>query len=210
MNKSIIFIAIFFVAACKIDPGPNYFTGTIEYTYTYTSDSLNTDSLAKARPSKSILRYDTLNYQSEFIGTDTNTYYYSAHHNKCLSETNTLKNYECEDYGAFTDSVISYKILDTDEKIMGYTCKILEVQKKNSWLQYYVSNELRIAPATYQKHVSYNWDFYGEKASGRLILRSQHHFKYFTMKAIATAINQSDYNFKALEIDEKLFSQFCK
>ena len=210
MNRSILFIAIFFIAACKDDPGKKYFTGSIEYTYTYSSDSLNADSLTKARPSKSILRYDTLNYQSKFIATDTNTYYYSAHHNKCLSETNQLKNYACEDYGVFTDSVLSYKIVDTDEKIMGYTCKILEIQKKNSWLQYYVSNELRIAPATYKNHVSYNWDLYGEKANGGLILRSEHRFKYFTLKGIATAINKRDGNFKALEIDERLFSQFCK
>lgn len=209
MSRPIIFIVILFIAGCN-DRDNKYFTGTLEYAYTYTSDSLNADSLARTRPSKSILRYDTVNYQSKFITTDTVTYYYSGHHNKSLFETNHSGNYECEDYGTFTDSVLSHKIYDTDEKILGYTCKILEIQKKNSWLQYYVSDDLKIAPATYRLHKSYNWDFYGEKANGGLILKSEHRFKYFTMKGIATFIELKHGDFKALETDENLFSRLCK
>jgi len=209
MNRLLLFFAMIFIIGCN-SQGNKYFTGTIEYAYTYSSDSLNADSLAKTRPSKSLLSYDTINYQSRFTGVDTSTYYYSGKFNKCLSGTGHLGKYECEDYGTFTDSVISYKLLDTDEKILGYGCKILEIQKKNSWLRYYVSNELKIAPATYRQHVSYNWDVYGDKANGGLILRSEHRFKYFTMKGIATAIELRAADFKALEIDEKLFSQFCK
>ena len=210
MSKPAIYIAILFIAGCN-NTGNRYFTGTVEYAYTYASDSLNADSLAKVRPAKGILRYDTLDYQSQFISpADTNTNYYSGVLNKCLSQTNYRGNYECQDYGAFTDSIISYKIIDTDEKILGYSCKILEVQKKNSWLQYYFSDDLRIAPATYNRHASYNWDFYGEKANGGLILRSEHRLRYFTLKGIATSISRSDHSFKALEIDEQLFSQHCK
>lgn len=208
MKSLLLFFAMIFIIGCDSQSN-KYFTGTIEYAYTYRSDSLNADSLAKTRASKSLIRYDTINYQSKFIGVDTISYYYSGRVNKCLSETNHLGNYDCEDYGAFTDSVISYKLTDTDEKILGYSCKILEIQKKNSWLRYYVSNELKIAPATYRRHISYNWDIYGDKANGGLILRSEHRFKYFTMNGIATAIEKAA-DLKALEIDEKLFSQFCK
>lgn len=208
MSRLVPIFLFLFVLSCKT-PEKRYFTGIVEYDYTYSSDSLNEDSLSKTRPSKGVLRYDTLNYQSRFTGMDTNTNYYSGVLNRCLSQTGHLGNYECHDYGAFTDSVISYKIIDTDEKILGYSCKILEVQKKNSWLQYYVSNEQTVAPATYNRHASYNWDFYGEKANGGLILKSEHRLKYFTLKGIATSISQRDLNFKALEIDEKLFSQFC-
>lgn len=209
MNKLIAIFLSFAVMSCTA-PENSYFTGIVEYDYTYSTDSLNVDSLSETRPSKGILRYDTLNYQSKFTGIDTNTNYYSGLLNKCLSQTNHLGNYECQDYGAFTDSVISYKIIDTDEKILGYSCKILEVQKKNSWLRYYFSSDLTIAPATYNKHASYNWDFYGEKANGGLILKSEHRLNYFTLKGTATAINKRDGKFKALEIDEKLFSQYCK
>lgn len=209
MNKVLAIVAVLFFMGCS-DPNNKYFTGTIAYTYSYSSDSLNADSLAKTRPSKSLFRYDTVNYQSKFIGGDTITYYYSGQLNRALSQTGQQANYECEDYRAFTDSVISYKLMDTEEKILGYRCKILELQKKNSWLRYYVSNDLKLAPGTYQRHASYNWDFYGEKTNGGLIHRSEHRFKYFTMKGIATAIELKTGNFKALEIDERLFDQYCK
>ena len=211
MNRLVVLILIVSIAGCK-NPGNNYFTGVVEYDYTYTSDSLNVDSLTKTRAAKSIFRYDTLNYQSNFITVeaDTGKYYYSGRFNKNLFETNSNHSFQCQDYSAFTDSIISFKIINTDEKILGYSCKILEIQKKNSWLQYYVSNDLRIAPATYKKHISYNWDFYGEKANGGLILKSEHRFKYFTMKGIATSLSRRDSDFKALEIDDDLFSRFCK
>ena len=67
-------------------------------------------------------------------------------------------------------------------------CRLLEIQKSNSWVKYYVSKEQKIAPATYQHHRSYNWDVYGEKAGGGLILRSEHRFKMFTMMGIATDV----------------------
>jgi len=202
---------ILFVVGCK-NQSDRYFSGTVEYAYTYSSDSLDIDSLTKTRPAKSIFRYDTINYQSNFITVraDTGKYYYSGRVNKSLYETNSNQSYQCQDYSAFTDSVLSFKIYDTEEKILGYSCRILEIQKKNSWLQYYVSKELKIAPATYLKHISYNWDFYGEKANGGLILKSEHRFKHFTMHGTAIAVNVKPGNFKALGIEENLFPQICK
>jgi hypothetical protein len=209
MNKLIIVVTCLFIVSCS-SPDNKYFTGTIEYAYTYASDSLNADSLAKTRPSKGSFRYDTINYQGKFMGIDTMTHYYSGQFNKSLSRLSSLGNFECEDYSTFTDSVISWKLIDTDQKILGYSCRILEVQKKNSWLQYYVSNDLKVGPATYRRHASYNWDFYGEKANGGLILRSEHRLRYFTLKGIVTAIDRKNGDFKALEIDEKLFPEYCK
>lgn len=209
MKQLLTAIAVFCIG-CKGAERNNYFTGIIEYEYTYASDSLNVDSLARIRPSIGIIRYDTLNYQSKFIGADTNTNYYSGLLNKNLSKTNHTGNFECEDYGAFTDSIVSFQIIDTDEKILGYSCKILEVQKKNSWLQYYFATDLKIAPLTYNRHASYNWDFYGEKANGGLILKSEHRLRYFTLKGIATSISERDDDFKALEINDSLFAIHCK
>src|SRR5215204_1119724 len=98
MNKLIRGLGVLLLFGCK-RPEHKYFTGTVEYAYTYSSDSLNADSLERARPAKGILRYDTLNYQSKFISSvDTNTNYYSGLHNKCLSQTNDTGNYECLDY----------------------------------------------------------------------------------------------------------------
>ena len=66
MNRLPLISAMIFVIGCS-KPGNKYFTGTIEYAYTYSSDSLNADSLAKTRPARSLLRYDTINYQSKLI-----------------------------------------------------------------------------------------------------------------------------------------------
>jgi len=206
----IILLLLMVYAGCKSGEKGKYFTGTIEYAYSYESDSINADSLTRVRPAKGAFRYDLNNYQSRFIGQDTHTFYYSGNLNKCVSENNSRRNYECEDYGVLTDSIVTYKLYDTDEKILGHSCKILEMQKSNSWVKYYVCNELKIAPATYEKHKSYNWDIYGEIANGGLILKSEHRFKKFVMMGTATTINKINSNFTALQLDEKLFSQICK
>ena len=89
MNGKSLLISILFLYTllngCIDTTSENYFTGTIEYAYSYSSDSLNTDSLIRIRPAKSFFRYDTIAYQSRFIGTDTATYYYDGTLNKCVS-----------------------------------------------------------------------------------------------------------------------------
>lgn len=203
------YLLLLLITACNAQKKDKYFSGTIEYAYSYSSDSLNADSLAKTRTTKSFFRYDENDYQSQFVASDTETYYYSGVFNKCVSKTGTPPVYGCEDYSVLTDSVLSIKLYDTDEKVLGYSCKILEMQKKNSWVKYYVSTDLKITPATYQKHKSYNWDVYGEKAEGGLILRSEHRFKLFTMSGIVTGLREYHKGFKALEIDKKLMDSLC-
>lgn len=203
-----LFILLLNMAGCN-NKEEKYFTGEIVYTYAYESKVLNTDSLAKERPVKGIFRYDLNNYQSQFQGKDTLTYYYSGNLNKALSQTGSSQHYECEDYGMATDSVINWKIYPADEKVLGHSCDILELQKKTSFVQYYVSRGEKTAPATYQKHKAYNWDVYGEKAKGGLILKIEHRFTIFTMKGIATDLKKQDAEFRALEIDEKKMIELC-
>ena len=105
--------------------------------------------------------------------------------------------------------MLSTKLYDTDEKVLGYSCKILELQKRNSRVKYYVSNDLKIAPATYQRHRSYNWDVYGEKANGGLILKLEHQFKTFTMSGIATSVKIMNENYSALGMSDKELEEFC-
>jgi hypothetical protein len=213
MNNKIsaVFYLIPFAAfiGCSEGAKEKYFSGTIEYAYSYSSDSLDVDSLTKARPAKGFFRYDATDYQNRFTGTDTVTYYYSGGLNNCVSETGVLKNYECEDYGTATDSVLSWKLYDTDERVLDYSCRILELQKTRSRVKYYVSKEIKMAPATYLRHRSYNWDIYGEKAEGGLVLKLEHRFKNFTMHGAATVLNTSDSKFRALEIDTKAMAELC-
>ncbi len=203
-----LFILLLNIAGCN-NKKEEYFTGEIVYAYTYESNILNIDSLVKERPVKGIFRYDLNNYQSQFQGKDTFTYYYSGSLNKCLSQAGSSENYECEDYGMDTDSVVSWKMYVAKEMILGHNCDILELQKKASFVKYYVCKTEKTAPATYQKHKAYNWDVYGEKAKGGLILKLEHRFKNFTMKGIATDLIKPKEKFKALEIDEKKIIELC-
>lgn len=188
----------------------HYFMGTIEYQYTYESSTLNADSLTKYKPFKSEFRYDYLNYQSRFFGVDTITYYYSGKLGKCISQINDEEIFQCEDYRIQTDSIISFKVYETEEKIMGYNCRIIEWQGKYFYNIFYVSTDLKIATGTYKDHLSYNWKFYGEKTGGGLILKSEHRFKNYTMKGIVVNIKGEDDYFKALIVDNKNFEINCK
>ena len=208
-TSEILFFLLLNMAGCNRNKEEKYFVGEVVYSYTYESNILNTDSLAKERPVKGIFRYDLNNYQSRFQGKDTFTYYYSGSLNKCLSQSGSSEKFECEDYGINTDSVISWKIYPADEKVLGQDCDILELQKKTSFVKYYVSREEIVAPATYQIHKAYNWDVYGEKAKGGMILKLEHRFKNFTMKGIATDLKKLNAKFKALEIDEKKMIELC-
>jgi hypothetical protein len=209
MNRLLVFLLLF-TAACTNDKNETkpYFIGTLQYDYTYTSNELNVDSLREQRPGKAIFRFDTLNYQSQFIGKDTFTYYYSGALNKAASRTNQMDE-GCEDYSQPTDSILSFKIYDTDEKVLGYACRILEFQSKIFYTRYYISKELKIAPATYKKHLAYNWSFYGKKTEGGLILKLEHRFKRFTMSGIARYVDPMNKDFRALEIDDTTLKHIC-
>ncbi len=205
----IVYMAAVCWMACKNEKKDNFFSGTVDYAYSFSSDSLNADSITRQRPVKSRFNYDTTGYQSVFFGPDTTKYYYSGIRNRCISQNGNAGKYQCEDYGILTDRVISTRVYDTEEKILGYDCRVLEIQKENSLVKYYISTTLKIAPATYVNHRSYNWDTYGKEANGGLILKLEHRFRYFTMHGIATGITSKPGNFRALEIPETEWAIHC-
>lgn len=211
--KQLLFFVVLIVASCtnnKKDKPPVYFIGEVQYNYTYSSNNLNYDSLIESKPTSSIFRFDTANYQSQFIGKDTTTYYYSSHLNKAVSKTNNKMENGCDDYSLPTDSIHSYRIYDTDEKILGYPCRILEFKSNVFNTKYYVSKDLILSPLTYKKHKAYNWSFYGEQANGGLILRLEHQFKNYSMTGNAVIIKEYALSFKALEIAKKDFNKICE
>lgn len=212
INKNLIVIFIFLItgAGSCIGTKQHYFNGHITYAYTYETERLNFDSLSRLKPEKGFFRFDQNNYQSRFAGKDTVTYYYSGALNKCLSKLRGSGKMECEDYSMETDSVTSWKLYSTEEKILGLDCDIIEIENSKSSVKYFVSKELRIAPGTYQNHKAYNWGFYASKANGGLILKIEHRFADFIMHGIATEVKNEAADFKALEIDEKKFMEICR
>jgi hypothetical protein len=212
MIRVVLIINLFFIsfASCQ-QKKKKFFTGTIKYQYTYSSNTLNEDSLTDSRPASAVFRYDLSDYQSMFTGKDTIIYYYAGKKNKVVSATGNPVSFACEDYGQFTDSVLSVKSYDTTEKVLGYACRVLEIQKKNSWVQYFIAKDLQIAPDTYQRHVAYNWDVYGKEAKGGLILKLEHRFLRFSMKGEVRLLEKSNNpTFRALEIDTVFFNKICQ
>lgn len=211
MRKFIIPILMSFgFASCLSSKFNPSFIGSIRYQYSYNSNILDVDSLRSVRPGVGLFRYDRSSYQSSFVGIDTLTYYYSGRINKCLSQVGNSTSFECEDYGLHTDSILFIKDYSCNEKILGYSCRILEIQKKASWVRYYYATDLHIAKATYKNHRSYNWDAYGNSAKGGLVLKLEHRFARFTMTGIAVEIDKQGNAFKALQITDSLFAQFCR
>lgn len=207
ISKIVLIVGLSFLTSCV---KPKFFNGSIEYKYSYESGTLNEDSLAKLKPYKSEFRYDNDNYQSRFFAQDTTTYYYSGRLGKCISQINSINKFECEDYSVSTDTILSYKEYETNEKILGQKCKIIEWQGKYFYNIFYVSTDMQIAPTTYKNHVSYNWKFYGEKSKGGLILKSEHRFKNYTMKGIAVSMKEEKNDFTSLNIDTTYFELNCK
>ena len=201
-----VFIVALFMLnlACNLaEPKkPTYFTGQIEYTYSYESDVLNIDSLSALKPSKSIFRFDLHNYQSQFFGQDTITYYYLEKINRALSKTNNKLDSVCQDYGVETDSLRSLRVYDGTQTILGYTTQIIEFQGKYFWNRYEVSKKHKISPATYSRHESYNWSVYGSQTEGGLILRSTHDFGRYSMIGQVCSIKVGKGLFHALDIPE--------
>jgi hypothetical protein len=179
--------------------GESFFYGKIVYDYTYESNMLDMDSLVAARPYRGEFRYDADHYQSRFIGKDTTTYLYAGTLNRAVSQTNSGTFTDCEDYGIATDSVLWYKVYDTDERVQGHRCRVIEYQGKYFRNKYYVSTDLRIAPGTYQKHIAYNWAFYGNQTGGGLILKLEHYFKKFIMRGEMRLLQKLTNTFDALE-----------
>ena len=177
----------------------NYFFGQITYAYHYESETLDIDSISNLKPRIGIFRYDLENYQSQFIGPDTTTYYYVGRVHK-VAYMDKNGNYECEDYGFPTDSIITFKKYETDIKILGQPIKVLEFQSKLFWTRYYVSKDLKISPKTYKDHIAYNMSFYGHQTDGGLILRVVHKFKNYTMIGEVISLEPFEDEFSALQL----------
>lgn len=194
MKPAYFILIIALIAGCR--QKSKYFTGVIDYKYSYTSDSLNVDSLAKARPDFGTMQYANVGYYSSFsrsgslASQDELRYYYYGPSNKCLSRGRNTS--YCEDYGIANDSVLSVRVYDTDEKVLGYACRIVEMQKKTSLVKYHISRKLKANPLTYKNHKAYNWDIYGKAANGGVILKVEHIFKLFTLHGIAVRLIITD------------------
>ena len=187
----------------------DYFQGEIHYKYSYETETKNLGYIISIRPKTGVFKYDLAHYQSNFYGADTMMYYYSAAANRAAHSKNGAFEVHCQDYSQNPDPLVSYKVYETDEKILGQSCKVIEFQSRSSLNKYWVSKEQFLAPATYKDHLAYNWAFYGQQARGGIILKLEHQFQEFTMKGIATKLVPYKNGERAWDISEKAFRLAC-
>ena len=167
---------------CSCSSKEEYFSGELVYNYTYNSPNFDADSISAERPSKGVFRYDKFNYQSQFITkADSLSYFYISSRNLAIAKNHKSDQWRCENYGVSTDSVLSYKYYDTETKILGHSCKILEFKSRFANNKYYISTDQHLNTNLYKNHEAYNWKFYGDKTDGGLILKLEHHFSDHSM-----------------------------
>lgn len=198
--------------ATSASPSPSGapFQGELHYKYTYESSSIPLGYLYSVRPNTGIFAYDLKNYQSTFMGADTIRYYYSSEYNKAIFSKNHIFDASCEDYSVNPDSLLFYKVYDSEELILGQRCMVIEFRSASTFNRYHVSKEHFLAPDTYKKHVAYNWAFYGEQADGGIILRVEHHFPQFVMMGEITKMVEYTNGERAWDIKDQVFVNACR
>lgn len=181
---------------------PKFFHGKITYNYTYESALLELESLTRSKPHTGTMIFEDNNYESSFIGKDTMNYIYSGDINMCYQFDGNGNSLGCENYRLYTDSILSYKLYETSEKVLDQECMILEFQGKYFWNRYYISKETKLNPEVFENNNAYNWSFYGGKSNGGLILKLEHRFKDFTMKGVAVSVQVYTPDMNMIRMDD--------
>ena len=88
------------------------------------------------------------------------------------------------------DSVISYKIIPTDEVILGYTCQLLEIKTRDGYSKYWFNDQVRIDPETYNRHQYGLWYLKLKLANGALPLKAISENKQVRFESVARSIKK--------------------
>jgi hypothetical protein len=88
------------------------------------------------------------------------------------------------------DSVISYKIVPTDEVILGYPCKVLEIITRDGYSKYWFNDQVRIDPETYTRHAYGLWYFKLKLTNGALPLKALSENKQVRFESVARSIKK--------------------
>jgi hypothetical protein len=108
-----------------------------------------------------------------------------------------------------TDAILNWKIIDTDEKILGEAVKILEFSTSNIVNRYHYSLKHKVAPFNYDKQLAYSWKFHKELTGGGVLLKVEHIFKKFSITGVATKIETRNVADEEFEIDENRLKRHC-
>ena len=100
------------------------------------------------------------NWQQLFLGKSNFYYFFSA--NKSAQKI---------DVSAISPQKIKIIKLDKTERIAGYNCNLLQVEKEDSTTIYYYSSSVKIDPKLFANHYLGAWNQYLEASEGALALK---------------------------------------
>ena len=121
------------------------------------------------------------NWLQLFLGKSNSYYFFSA--NKSAQKI---------DVSAISPQKIKIIKLDQTEKIAGYNCNLLQVEKEDSTTIYYYSSSVKIDPKLFANHYLGEWNQYLEASEGALALKfviANHKAKYI-WQAVATQVTK--------------------
>lgn len=171
MIKKSLTIFILILLCSSFSSDNDLFVGKILYKYSFTDLKGNdiTDKLKLYFGSEQYYFIDKLNYKTydennnlvQLYNSETNTYYY-------FSKDKTAKKF---DGATLTSQTFKVTKLDKREKIAGYDCESIQVEKDNSTTIYYFSKAIATDPKIFAKHNFGEWDKYLEATHGALTLK---------------------------------------
>lgn len=88
------------------------------------------------------------------------------------------------------DSLISYKITEVDEKILGYDCQLLEIKSTEGLTSYYFNPKIVVNPEDYKNHEYGFWKFSLNVTGGALPLKSISDYEDLKLVIIAKSIDR--------------------
>src|SRR5262245_57765163 len=169
--KKILPLALLVVVLTSFKSDKNYFVGMILYKNAYT-DLKGNNIMERIAPfvcreqhyfidGKNYKAYDEHNNWVQLYNSATNTYYY-------FNKDKTATRY---DGATVTSQNFVVTKLDTTEKIAGYDCQAIQVERDNSTTIYFFRPAIKTDARAFSRHHFGEWNRYLETTGGALSLK---------------------------------------
>lgn len=136
-----------------------YFEGKLTYSQSYESKLPNVTSeqfnIMMGNTSEYYIKGQ--NYKTVMNGTVSEFQLYSPSENRLYNKVSVTDTLLWNDASSNPYKVIEYSIAKSNERILGYKCKVLEVVTESGKTIYYFSKKLKINPELYTNHHFGNW-----------------------------------------------------
>ncbi|WP_405377756.1 hypothetical protein [Nonlabens sp. Asnod3-A02] len=168
---TIIGIIVFLFITNRSD---KYFEGRITYKQTYTSEKINTDSLANVSPNGNVYEINHRYYRGLTYAKDSAEFILDGQIGRSLYKTRNQLIFTCYDHTQANSKIGAVTQNDSIEIINGFRCKSFEITSNGRKSIYYYSLDYKMHPTIYSKYAEWNWKDEMELANGGITIKSIH------------------------------------